>query len=58
MFLIYVFFKDLTAVGTSERVSTAAYSAILSASGDLLYGIGDFGIHDEVSPQHVSIVLI
>ena len=36
------------------NVSTATYCAILRSSGQLIYGIGDFGIHSKIDKYYVS----
>lgn len=45
---------DLSAVAVSKHVPTAVYTAVLSSAGELLYGIGDFDIHKEVSPAYIK----
>lgn len=34
--------------------STAVYSAVLAASRELKFGVGDFAIHQQISPNYVS----
>ena len=38
---------------TSEY-STASYSAIMNNGGELLLGVGDMDIHDQITPGYVS----
>jgi len=46
--------QDLRAVEVAKQSSTATYCCILSASGELLYGIGDYDCHQLIKPPLVS----
>ena len=41
----------------TPEFSTASYSAIMNNGGELLMGVGDMDIHDQISPEYVSFFL-
>ncbi|ELT92569.1 hypothetical protein CAPTEDRAFT_92526 [Capitella teleta] len=45
---------DLSEVRRLPSHSTATYCAVLSSSGELIYGVGDFDIHSQISTDYVS----
>lgn len=50
--------QNVSGVKTVVGASTAIYSATLSAAGELLFGIGDYAIHQHISPEYVSTVVL
>ena len=49
-----LFLQDLSGVAVLDDVSTATYFAILSDSGELMFGVGDMDIHSRITPEYVS----
>ncbi|XP_041361196.1 pseudouridine-metabolizing bifunctional protein C1861.05-like [Gigantopelta aegis] len=50
----YCSHMDLSGVTVLDGHSTATYCCVLQRSGEVMYGIGDMMIHQEITPQLVS----
>ena len=50
--------QDLSAVPVIKHASTATYSCILSNSRELMFGIGDYDIHQRITPEVVCLKVI
>lgn len=47
-------FQDLSGVRILPGEKTPTYSGILQSTGQLVVGVGDMNLHQEVTPQLVS----
>lgn len=45
---------DLSAVASLDNFNTATYCAVLRNGGELLFGIGDMDVHNQITPELVS----
>ncbi|XP_053382813.1 uncharacterized protein LOC123541332 [Mercenaria mercenaria] len=45
---------NLDAVARLDDQSTATYCAMLKQNGELMFGIGDMDIHQQITPQYIS----
>ena len=45
--------QNLSAVKRCADHSTAVYSAVLQDTGDVMFGVGDFTVHNEITPEYV-----
>ena len=46
--------QNLSGVEVMKTENTACYNAILQNDGQIIYGIGDMKIHNEITPNVVS----
>src|ERR1051325_6605021 len=48
---------DATAIATSQKYATASYTAILEPQGELVIGLADMDIYDEITPAVLETAL-
>ena len=56
--LNFVIAQDLHAVKRCADQSTAVYNAVLQDSGEIIFGVGDFNVHDEITPDYVRVCVL
>ena len=42
----------------SVKYNSACYCGVIDKTGDVLYGIGDMDVHNEITPQQVNTPLL
>ena len=56
--LLPTLLQNLHGVKRCPEHSTAVYNAILQNTGDVIFGVGDFNVHKEITPEYVSYIMM